>query len=68
MEAYWGRGGIDPRILDFGTRWRYVVSFTARLLYTQGVNPWYHWIGGWVGPRAGPVAVVKRKIPNSARI
>jgi hypothetical protein len=22
MEAYWGRGGIAPRILDFGTRWR----------------------------------------------
>jgi hypothetical protein len=23
-----------------------------------------HWIGGWVGPRAGLDAVVERKIPN----
>jgi hypothetical protein len=25
-----------------------------------------HWIGGWVGPRAGLDAVVKRKIPTTA--
>jgi hypothetical protein len=24
-----------------------------------------HWIVGWVGPRAGPYTVVKRKIPSS---
>jgi hypothetical protein len=23
-----------------------------------------HWLGGWVGPRAGLDAVVKRKIPS----
>jgi hypothetical protein len=22
MKAYWGSGGIDPRILDLSTRWR----------------------------------------------
>jgi hypothetical protein len=22
MKTYWGSGGIDPRILDLGTRWR----------------------------------------------
>jgi len=22
MKAYWGSGGIHPRILDLGTRWR----------------------------------------------
>jgi hypothetical protein len=22
METYWGSGGIVPRILDLGTRWR----------------------------------------------
>jgi hypothetical protein len=22
MKAYWGSGGIAPRILDLGTRWR----------------------------------------------
>jgi hypothetical protein len=26
-----------------------------------------HWIGGWVGPRAGVHAVVKRKIPSPRR-
>jgi hypothetical protein len=26
-------------------------------------SPGTHWIGGWVGPRAGLDAVVKRKIP-----
>jgi hypothetical protein len=26
-----------------------------------------HWIGGWMGPRAGLDAVVKRKIPSLRR-
>jgi hypothetical protein len=26
-----------------------------------------HWIGGWVGPRAGPDAVAKRKVPVPAQ-
>jgi len=34
-------------------------SFTPR----QRAPP-THWIGGWVGPRAGLDAVVKRKIPG----
>jgi hypothetical protein len=29
--------------------------------------PGTHWIGGWVGPRTVPDAVVKRKIPSSRR-
>jgi hypothetical protein len=33
-------GGIAPRILDLGTRCRWVVSFTPRPLYPQGKNPW----------------------------
>jgi hypothetical protein len=33
---YWGSGGIGPRILDLGTRWRWVVSFTPQPLYPQG--------------------------------
>jgi hypothetical protein len=40
MKAYWGSGGIAPRI-DLGTRWRRVVSFTPRPLYPQGKSPWY---------------------------
>jgi len=33
--------GIVPRILDLGTRWRWVFSFTPRPLYTQGNRPRY---------------------------
>jgi hypothetical protein len=58
MEAYWSSGGIAPRILDLGTRWRWVVSFTPRSIYAQRKNPGSHWIGGWVGPRAGLDAVL----------
>jgi hypothetical protein len=41
MKAYWESGGIGSRILDFGTRWRRVISFTPRPLYTQRKSPWY---------------------------
>jgi hypothetical protein len=41
MKAYWGSGGIAPCILDLGTNWRCVVSFTPRPLYAQGKSPWY---------------------------
>jgi hypothetical protein len=41
MKAYWGNGCIDLRILDLGTRWRWVVSLTPRPLYSQGKSPWY---------------------------
>jgi len=38
MKTYWGSGGIALRILGLGTRWRWVVSFTPRPLYSQGKN------------------------------
>jgi hypothetical protein len=41
MKAYWGSGGITPLIIDLGTRWRWVVSFTPRPLYPQGKSSWY---------------------------
>jgi len=28
MKANWGSGGIAQSILNFGTRWRWEVSFT----------------------------------------
>jgi hypothetical protein len=31
------------------------------------IAPGTHWIGGWVGPRAGLDAVVKRKISSPRR-
>jgi hypothetical protein len=41
MKAYWVNGGIILPILDLGTRWRWVVSFTPRPPYLQGKSPWY---------------------------
>jgi hypothetical protein len=51
MEAYWG-SCIASR----------PGRFTPR-----GRAPRTHWIEGWVGPRAVPDAVVKRKIPSPRR-
>jgi hypothetical protein len=41
MEVYWENGSISPRILDLGTRWRWVVSFMSQPLYPQEKGPWY---------------------------
>jgi hypothetical protein len=41
MKTNWGSGDLAPRILDLGTRWRWVVSFTPRPLYPQGNSPCY---------------------------
>jgi hypothetical protein len=35
-EDVWVTGGRDPRILDTGNCWRWVVSFTLRPFYSQG--------------------------------
>jgi hypothetical protein len=39
IKTYWGSGGIAPHILDLGTRWRWVISFTPRTLYSPGKEP-----------------------------
>jgi hypothetical protein len=66
VKMFWG-GGIAPRILDFGTRRRWVVSSTARPLYPWGRALGTHWIGGWVGTRAVLDAVEKRKTHSPRR-
>jgi hypothetical protein len=55
MKTYWGNVGIVLGILDLGTRWRRVVSFTARLLNPQGNSPWYplNWRLGGPQSRSG---------------
>jgi len=41
MKTYWGGwgGGIVPRILELGTRRRWVVSFTPQPPYPRGKSP-----------------------------
>jgi hypothetical protein len=67
LKAYWASRGIAPRILDLGTRWRWVVSFTPPPLYPQGKSPWYPLDTRLGGPRTVLDAVVKRKIPSPRR-
>jgi hypothetical protein len=40
-EDVWGSGCIDPRFLDLGTSWRWVVIFTTRSHYPRGKSPRY---------------------------
>jgi hypothetical protein len=42
-EGMLGSGGLAPPIIDLGTRWRWVVSFTTRPLYPQGKSPFYYY-------------------------
>jgi hypothetical protein len=49
-------------ILDLGTIWGWVVSFTSLQLYPGERAPGTHWIGGWVGPTVGLDAMEKRQI------
>jgi hypothetical protein len=41
-EDMWASGGTAPHILNLGTSWRWVVSFTPRPLYLRGKSPQYH--------------------------
>jgi hypothetical protein len=62
----WHMGGEEVYlllILNLGTRWGWVVSVTPRPRFTPGERiPGTHWIGDWVGPRAGLDAEARRKI------
>jgi hypothetical protein len=63
FEGVLGIGGIAPHIFDLGTRWtrwKWVVSFTPRPLYSRKRALGTHCVGNWVGLRAGLHAVVKR--------
>jgi hypothetical protein len=49
-----GSGRIDPRFLDLGTSWRWVVSFTPRPLYPRGKSPRYPFERRLGGPQSQP--------------
>jgi hypothetical protein len=50
-------------ILNLGTRWGWVVSFTLRPRFTSGERtPGTHCAGGWMGPRTGLDAEARGKI------
>jgi hypothetical protein len=68
MKAYWGSGGIAPRILDLGTLdgGEWLASRPGRFTPRE-ISAGTYWRGGWVGPRAGLDTVMKRKIPNPCR-
>jgi hypothetical protein len=57
MKAYGGGGCIDPHFLA-GGEWS--VSRPCRFIPRERARG-THWIGGWVGPRAGVDGVEKRK-------
>jgi hypothetical protein len=59
-DAWWSRY-IDPHFLGLGASLRWVISFMPLPLYRRGKCPGIHWIGGWVGPRAGLDDVEKGK-------
>jgi hypothetical protein len=54
MKVYWGSGGIASRILNLGTRWSWVVSFTPRPLHPQEKRPLYPLERSFGGPQSRP--------------
>jgi hypothetical protein len=67
MKAYWGSGGVASRILDLGTdgsEWS--ASLPGRFTPRERA-PGTHWLGDWVGCRAGLQSVVRRKILSLCR-
>jgi hypothetical protein len=61
MKAYWGSGGIAPCFLDLGGEC--LVSRPGHFTPRERA-PGTHWIGDWLGRRAGLDAVMKIKIPS----
>jgi hypothetical protein len=67
MKTYWRNGGLAPRILDLGTRRRWVVTFTPRQHYPREADPGTNCIEGWVDNRAVLDTAGKTKIPSPHR-
>jgi hypothetical protein len=64
-EHVWRNGSIAPRIINLdGCEWS--GSRPDRFTSGKGILC-THWIGSWVGPRAGLDAVTKTNIPSPSR-
>jgi hypothetical protein len=67
MKAYWGAEvQLHAFLISalYGGEWS---ALRPGRYIPRERTPDTHWIGGWVGPRAVPDAVVKRKIPSPRR-
>jgi hypothetical protein len=64
-KVLWGSGGIAPRFLKVGTRFKVSSHIHAPPLNPRGKSPGTHWIGGGVSSRVCLDAVAKRKITAS---
>jgi hypothetical protein len=53
-EVTWLRECIDPRVLELGTRWKWVASFKHRPLYPRGKSPRYPSDRSLGGPQNQP--------------
>jgi hypothetical protein len=51
-ESVLASRGIAPCILDLGTRWLWVVSFTTRPFYPQEKSPWFQFDRRLGGPQS----------------
>jgi hypothetical protein len=61
MKAYRGSRGITLVILNLVIRWMNAY-FQASIVLPPQKSSIIHFIGGWVGPRAGLDVLEKRKI------
>jgi hypothetical protein len=61
----WGGTCVGPLGLDFGTRWRWGVSFRHRPLYVLGKSPCIHWTGVRIDLRVGLDSVKKKQTMSS---
>jgi len=61
-----GNEGMSAHFLDIGTKWQWSSLRFGRFIPWERA-PGTHWIGGWVGPKAGLDTVVRRKIPSLYR-
>jgi hypothetical protein len=62
-----GTARIAPHILSFDTRWKWVVSFPSRLLFSGERARGTHFIGGWISTTADLGAVDESTILCSCR-